>query len=377
MTATTQHFLQRHRRALALGGAAVLLAGGSSLLFGFIGREGGAADPGPTMTAAAARPVHTFTIRAYADKREATYLGRVRAPVEIDLAFEVGGRLDTLEVATGTRVTAGTPLARLDATQYQLALDAAEERLTYAVKELERTRRLAATGSAATAELDRAVNAESLARIARDQARENLDDTILRAPYDGRVAARKVERGSFVRPGEPILVFQAAETSEVDFYQTESQLERLLDGLSNGEISVTIADGPAAGTRLALKDYATAPNPRTGAYRVTMRVASETEATAELLPGTPVRIRIEERLPEHAGVVRIPADAVTGDAASGQRVWVLPEGSDRPQPRRVVVGRVAADFVEIVAGLRPGDRVITAGASLLRPHMRVKPLQDS
>lgn len=340
-----------------------------------VGFTGNPTDNSNTAESVAARPVHTFTVQAYANEREETYLGRVRAPIEIDLAFEVGGRLHSLDLPTGTRATAGTPLAHLDATQYELTLAAAEERLAYAEKELDRTRRLQATGSAAVAELDRAINARTLARIARDQAREDLANTVLRAPYDGRVATRRVERGSYVDPGKAVLVFQADEATELDFYLTESQLERLLKGLENGRAAATVADGLAAGISLTLRDYATAPDPRTGAYRVTMRL--EDVGAVDLLPGTPVRVTVLEELPDRQGVVRIPADAIVGDAATRQQVWVLPEHQEHPTAREIVVGRAGPDFVEVLQGLRRGDRVITSGATLLRPQMRVKALQES
>lgn len=361
----------RIRRALYLGGMILGVAGGSIFVGSRCGVDAVEAMPGK----GPARPVSTYTIEGYANTREQTYLGRVRAPKEIRLAFEVGGRVDMLEVPTGSRVSAGTLLARLDSTQFELTLESAEAQLLFTEKDLTRTQRLSATGSAAVSELDRANSAEALSRIAVEMAREQLSNTQLHAPFDGRIARRLVERGSFVGAGDPIFIFQENGPGEVDFYQTESQLNGLLAKLESEQIAIMVADGPARGSELMLRDYATTPDPHTGAYRVTMRIKGT--VPVNLFPGTPLRLAVRERIADEEGIVQVPANALVGDVQGHHHVWLLPQGEQQPVLREVVVGQVGHPFIEVLSGLAPGDRIVTAGASLLHTDSRVIAQKES
>ncbi|MDQ8181562.1 efflux RND transporter periplasmic adaptor subunit [Pelagicoccus sp. SDUM812005] len=321
----------------------------------------------------AARYVETFTVEKHSDVKEGVYVGRVRAPKEVELAFELSGRVDAIAETTGTLFRAGEELGRLDSRRYQLALDEAAQRLAYAEKELARMRTLLDGGSSTQAEFDRVENSSVLARIAWERAKEDLEDTVLVAPFDGKLASKRVEKGSFVMPGQSVLVFQQSGKTEVDFYRTESQLASLLSGIENDVSSVRIADGKLSGTELHLKDYATSPDPLSGAYRVTFRL--DNGNARALLPGSPVRLSIVERLDARGNrPVEIPSDALVTLPDGGFRVWVLADGAALPVERSVEVGRVKGKKVEIVRGLDVGDRVVTSGAAMLREHTLVTTL---
>ncbi|MFC0536941.1 efflux RND transporter periplasmic adaptor subunit [Pelagicoccus mobilis] len=322
------------------------------------------------------RLVETFTVERALEVREGEFVGRVRAPKEVELGFELAGRIVSIADSTGTFFKAGEELGRLDSRRYELALAEAEQRLVYAEKELGRMRALLAGGSSTQAEFDRVENATVLARIARERAQEDLDDSVLLAPFDGKLAAKHVEKGSFVGPGMPVLVFQEAGETEVDFFRTEVQLTRLLAGVESGDSAVRIADGALRGSGLSLKDYSTTPDPLSGAYRVTFVVESNRQVT--MLPGAPVRLSVIERLGMLSDLpVEIPSDALVADPVGGFSVWLLAEGASEAVSRKVEVGQVAGLMVEIVGGLEVGDRVVTSGSTMLRNDTQVVALRDA
>ncbi len=311
--------------------------------------------------------VEAFTIEKYADVREGVFLGRVRAPKELNLAFELAGKVEWIATTTGQRFQAGEKLGTLDAKRYQLAFDAAEQRLAFANKELQRMEKLLKGGSSTVSEFERVQNAARLAQIAWESAKQDLEDCVLYAPFDGKLAAKNVEVGSFVGPGQPVLVYQETGATEVDIYQTESQLSKLLNGLRDGSIEMKLGEEGVKDAELQLKDYATTPDPFTGSYRTTLLVK---DSTADfLLPGVPVRVLVSESLTVAGeSPVDIPANALVSQPGGGFQVWVLEEGATAPKARTVSLGQVGARSVEVVSGLSVGDRVVTSGSSLIRSN---------
>ena len=312
------------------------------------------------------RRVIAEEVPGYERSRQEVFLGRLRAPREVELAFELGGKLGKVLVGDGEWAKEGQVIARLETSKIELELAEARERFDFARLNDERMTTLHAAGSAPLAEKERAANAFALARLALERAEDRLADCVLRAPFDGRVANRLLEAGSFVRPGQSIVVFQQAGLAEIDFYQTEGQLLKLVEGLRDGSTSVFLGIGEQPSVRLALQDYATAPDPRSGAYRVTMRLDGELAGT--LLPGAPARVVAQRTTAASERFVRIPSDALVSGSNGEHRVWVLPAAEEpcRPIARTVRVGGADRTRVEVCGGLLPGERVVTAGASMLR-----------
>lgn len=311
------------------------------------------------------RLVETFTVEHYADKRISNYLGRVRAPKEVNLAFELPGKVEWIANTTGQYFKKGEKLGELDSKRYELALAAAEQRLSFANKELARMEQLLVGGSSTVAAYDRVQNAALLAQIVCEQAKQDRDDCTLYAPFDGKLAARKSEVGSFVAPGQAVVVFQETGRTEVDFFQTERQLSHLLRGLRDDSIELRLSDEALEDFELGLKDYSTLPDGLSGSYRTTLVLSESCEDL--LLPGSPVRFELIESLAVLGeSSVDIPADALVTLPGGRFQVWIFEEGASRPQARTVELGRVGAKNVEVLQGLRLGDRVVTSGSSLLR-----------
>ncbi|EDY84637.1 efflux transporter, RND family, MFP subunit [Verrucomicrobiia bacterium DG1235] len=327
------------------------------------------------METAPSRIVKTFEVQDYVDSRKETLLGRVRSPREIGLSFELGGRLQDLEVSTGAVVEKGQLIASLENSRLRLVLDDAAQRLAYAEKELKRIHTLYTGGSSTEAEVDRIRNVEALARIAWMRAQKDIDDSELRAPFTGRVARRVVESGSFVKQGEAVVVFQQLGPLEIDFFQTETQLAQLLNGLEKKRIEILLEAPGLDRVELELKDYATTPDMLVGAYRVTLRTIGA--GGPNLLPGSPVKLFLEEEVSTEWPAVRLPANALVPMVNSNYQVWLLPEGATKPEARKVKVGRVGSEFVEIISGLKPGDRVVSSGAAYLRPDFTVSTRHES
>lgn len=131
--------------------------------------------------------------------------GVVRHKSEADLSFKVGGVVTAVLVEEGARVKKGQVLARLDPTEVGAALRQANEGAIKAERDLERVKRLHATGAVALVELQNAQTGVDVARAGVDAAAFNASRAVIVAPDDGRIDRRFVEPGEVVAPGRPVV----------------------------------------------------------------------------------------------------------------------------------------------------------------------------
>lgn len=270
------------------------------------------------------------------------------------LATKLMGSVTSVLVEEGARVASGRLLARIDdrdlrAKRAQTAASVAEAEAVRgdALTQARRMRALFADSAAAQAQLDAAetglARAEAGARAAHAAARE-LEATSayaeIRAPFAGLVTRRFVDPGAFVAPGAPILDLEDASRLRLSVRVAPEAAADLAPGRRlaatiEGRPAEAIVEGvvPAAGalyTVNALVDNARGAHPSGGA----------------------ATLRIDQG--ERQGIL-IPAEALVreGDLA-GVRVWTA-AGSEL---RWVRTGHEADGAIEILSGLRSGDRLV-------------------
>lgn len=322
--------------------------------------------------------------------------GLLEARRHASLGATVQGRIAALPVDVGDHVTAGTPVARLEAAEAEIDLAQAVEQaraLAHQIAESEAQRRREAAGyrrldrelarqeelrargviadgalDIARAERDGAEAgvAEAAARIERlkadlagaerlvDRRREALAQTVVAAPFDGVVVARAREVGDVATPGATILEIVDAETLILSARIDESQIAAIAAGQT---ASVRFESEPGRSHAASV-------------HRIGREVDPETrELVVELsLRSLPRNWAIGQRgaatitVARKAGALALPTDMVAHrDGAAG--VWVLQDG--RARWRSIEIGAASGDSVAVVAGLAEGD-VALDGPKLYR-----------
>ena len=325
---------------------------------------GPAAAAGPE-TSRRAVPV-TVTAAAARDLPEtARSVGRVRAPRLATVAAEVAGVVAAVEARVGDAVRAGQVLVRIDETDLRLereaaraalarveALAGAQRRRVRRLERLVRRRQVSedaldeARGALAALEAERGA---ARARLALAERR--LSKARVRAPFDGRVAARLVSAGDRVAPGSPLLRLVAT-GREVVLPFPETLAPRLRPGLP-----VRLST-PAAPRGAELTIHAVRPELSEGGHAV--------EAIVRLPPALDwppgATVDAEVVLAVRRGAVVVPETAVVLRPA-GSVVYVIEDG--RARARRVRTGLRRDGLVEIAAGLAAGETVAVDGAAFL------------
>jgi RND family efflux transporter MFP subunit len=387
-----------------------------------------------------ARPVKTIVVAAGGEPHTRTFPGKVEASKRVELAFQVPGLLVKLPVKEGQSVAKGEVIAQLRQDEFQARLKALQGQLDQARAALtalrsgerpeERMRRESQVRAAearlanAKAEFDRQAQllrrnagsrgdfdaAEKVYRVSQEdlkaarqllekgtiaraedieaqeatvrglegqlvEASIQLEDSTLHAPYDGVIAQRFVEQGQNVRAKQPIVKFQDVDEIEILTDVPETFMTADLRTADIVEMLAEISGAPGLRFPVHIQEVAQRADPTTQTFLV--RVAMKAPPNVNLLPGMTATVTVTYRRASILGDrILVPVTAVVKEATGEQVVWVV--GSDDTVERRPVkLGEATGGRVEVTDGVRPGDRVAVAGATLLREGMKVRDLGDA
>ena len=201
-------------------------------------------------------------------------------------------------------------------------------------------------------------------------ARDALEDTYLKAPFDGVVVKQYVENHQDVQAKQPIVFFQDISNLEIVIDVAESVASRIREG-SVPDAVAEFAGAPGKAFPLTLKEFSTKADPQTLTYQAVfvmprpegISILSGMTATVKGRPGHPTEKSVQ---------IVIPAIAVTRDANKTPYVWTLNESDMNVKRADVKIGELTgSDGIEILDGLGLGEKVVTAGVTKLREGMNV------
>ncbi|MEO1638133.1 MAG: efflux RND transporter periplasmic adaptor subunit [Pseudomonadota bacterium] len=306
-----------------------------------------------------------------------------------NVASRVAGNVDAVTVLAGDRVAAGDPLVELNADLLTIQVSQAEARLNEATAGIETARaRLDRAQTAldriealrggtsfsegrfddvqadfleAAAQLVEAEAREKSAEAGLAEARYQLEQSRITAPFAGVVLEVSTIPGAFIQAGTPLVRLLDTDAFEV----RASVPSRYTDFLAPGQ-AVMATSETGAEIALVLRAVLPVEDPATRTRGVIFSVA------AGAIDGAAVGQSLTVQVPVSAArdVLSVPKDALV-QARGGWTVYVAAEG--QAQPRTVTIGVPLGDRYEVVDGLAPGDLVVVRGNERLRPGQAINP----
>ena len=333
-------------------------------------------QPGPGPGDANAQPVRVGLVEVGADTTALRLPGVTRAVKRVDLAFLHDGHLAERLVKRGQPVVAGDALAVLHNPALMPGVSSAEARVREIDRQLEqldretqRLENLHERGLVATDDLDRTrsrrdalVESRQAAESALGEAREQLEEGTLRAPFDGQVVELFAEPGQYVTPGQAIVSMAAPQLLEVAVSVPARQAQRLTVGQSvtlrqydnspsiDGEITEIGPAGPGHPARLI--------------------VSLPADPGPEWQPGQAVHVELKLAGEE---TMTVPMATVIRPAAGAPRLFRVRDGT--AELIEVAPGSLSDGRVTVNGELAVGDEVIVAGHGRLLDGDRVRVLR--
>ena len=348
--------------------------------------------------------------------------GRVVNPLRVEIGSQITGTVARIPVAEGQTVNAGQVLIELEADEVRAQVEQARAGLAQAEARLrqlrettlpsseqglrqaqanlvnarsqyQRTRELQDQGFVGPAQLDDAKrnldvaesqlraaqlqvednrlqgNAYRLASMAVDQARAalqtaqaNLDHTVIKAPAQGTLIDRNVERGDVVTAGKALMVLSPAGTTQLVVQIDEKNLSLL----AVGQPALASADAYPKDTFAAELVYI---NPGVDPQRGSIEVKLDVRSPPQYLRQD-MTVSVDIEVARHADTLVLPSDAVRD--ATGPHPWVLRVADHHAWRVPVKLGIRGDSRVEITAGLEAGDLVVAGGSIVIADGGRVR-----
>jgi membrane fusion protein (multidrug efflux system) len=313
--------------------------------------------------------VTSATVEAVTWQGTRSAVGSLVAVRGATLGAEISGLVRQVAFESGASVKAGTVLVKLDTSQEEAQLAAAEADAALARLSLERAQALRKAGSNSPADLDAARARAQQAAAAVAALRATIAKKTIRAPFDGRLAIREVELGQVIGNGDPVATISSVSPIHVDFWLPQQALAEVGPGQ---KVRVRTDTFP----KQTWEGQITTVNPQVDPATRNVRIrATLPNEDGRLRPG--MFIEVEVVSPDTQERLVVPATAVLY-APYGDSVFVLEErnGKDgKPstvaRQRFVRVGERRGDFVAVVSGLSAGERVVSGGGFKLRNGMAV------
>jgi len=328
------------------------------------------------------RPVRYVTVSDENVFRNRSFSGTSKSTRESRRSFKVPGTIVSLPVQIGQRLAAGDLIAEIDSATYVLQAQQAQASLLEAqandrraAANYERTKGLYANDNAslndlelsrAQAESARAVVAS--ANKALEIARLNTSYTKLQADTDCSIASLDVEVNENVSAGQQVAAVSCGEEFEVNLDIPESVIASVSEATPVSVTFGAIPDQVFSGT---ISEVSVASNAASAGFPIVVKINGSHPSLRSGLAAN-VMFQFDSSTASGGGVV-LPVSAVVRDP-SGTFVFIAGAGENEGETivrrRAVTLGELSQSGIEIVDGLQVGDRVITAGTSVIRDGQR-------
>ena len=322
------------------------------------------------------RPVLSMEVKAEDQENLGRFAGTIQARYESNLGFRVPGRIARRAVDVGAEVEKGAVLAVLDPTDQQNQLRSAQGDLARvqaqyinAQANARRQQELFNRGVGAQAQLDIAqtdlkTTQASLdqAKASVNQAKDQLNYAELRTDHAGIVTAWNAEAGQVVAAGQQVVTLARPDIKEAVIDLPAGLAERLPPDvvfLVAGQLD------PSVHTTAIVREIEPQAQSATRTRRARLSLA-ETPAAFRL--GTAISVTLSTAI---APRIELPLSALQ-EADGKTRIWLLDTQNQTVQPRDVTVVSRDADSATLNGGVKPGERIVTAGVNSLKPGQKSK-----
>lgn len=315
------------------------------------------------------------------------FSGKVVSDQEVSLVPKMPGKVTAVNVKVGDKVQAGTVLFSLDTTDLQKSIEMAsigvrtaetnylrtKEQIDLAKANLERQSQLYVAGAISKIQLEAAESQASerpleLAQIQWDQAKvslaqaqDSLNNLIVTTPVQGTVSAVNVKYGEMASSAMAAVIITKLDSLNVSLSVPENTVNSLKVGQEAKVVVTSVGDKEIKGK---VTSIAPSSDSRTQLYAVKIAIGSE---EGGIKPGMFAQVEIPTQT--KANVLAVKSEALV--LKNGEYTIYVVE-DDHAVAKLVVPGLDTGAEVEIVSGLKAGDKVIIKGQTLVDQGSKVK-----
>lgn len=320
----------------------------------------------------AVRPVKMMTLTPASDVETSRYPVTVSAGQFSELSFQVGGLIKEVAVDDAQEVSAGAVIARLDQRDFQSQLNSTRAQFENAEEEYQRAVRLAEGDAIATSVLEQRRTQRDVARAQLDAAEKALEDTVLRAPFNGVIAQVLVRERETIAAGQEVAALINLDTLEVVVNLPARVIAESQEVEDRGAF-VFLEAAPDTRIEARFKEANLLADTASQTYGVTF--AFDPPSNLIILPGMNATVELASARKAQTVRKSVPLNAIVSDGGSTY-VWVVDRDLMTVTRREVTIADGIGETVVVTEGLAAGETIATAGASFLTDGMQVRPWSE-
>jgi len=334
--------------------AAILCAGWAIYATQHKPEAGSGASPVAGSHNSAPAAVMLAPVRTERVSQKLEALGNARANESVDISTKTSNIVTAIRFRDGERVQRGQVLVQLDDAQTRADVAAAQAALTESESQFNRSRELLNTQALSKSSFDQLEATMKANRARLGAANARLEDTVIRAPFSGRVGLRRVSVGTLISPGDVITTLDDTSVIKLDFTVPENFVAALREGLS---VRATAPAFPGRSFTGKVSSIDSRVDMTTRSVTVRALLANDDGA---LKSGMFLNVQLAN---DERTALLIPEEALTPEAER-QFVFVVTDG--KVERREVRIGARQPGTVEILSGLKAGERVVVEGTQKIR-----------
>ena len=279
-----------------------------------------------------------------------TATGTLAGNQSVTIKPEISGRVTAVYFHSGEDVKAGTPLLQLNADilQAQYTQSAAQAKLSEA--NYQRSVLLFQKKVISKADLDNGLAKFESDKASAEKAKAELNQALIRAPFDGRLGLRMVNLGDYVSSGQTIVDLVSINPLRVDFRVPEIYLNQIKSGQTVEIYSRSYSDVTFTGKVYAI-DAEIDASTRTLGVRAVVD-----NKQGKLLPGAFVDVKLMTGSPQK--LITIPQTALSYES---EKVFVYKVVNGKAVKTIITTGERRGDDIAVLTGLKADDSIVAAG----------------
>ena len=294
-------------------------------------------------------------------------VGTIEADEAVTIVSEIGGTIVKIPFPEGGRVEQGDLIAQIDDSELKADLDRTVAVRNQAKLNYDRMKVIVSQGAGAQQQLDDADAALKVAEANVALAQARFDKTRIIAPFAGMVGARRVSLGTYVQPGTPITDLARIQELRVSFAAPERYLPLLKRG---SDVTVTTTALPNQDISGKIEILEPQVDPGTRNLGIVARVPNPDD---KLRPGMSADVAAVLR--QRPAALTIPSEAVVIDQNQPVVYVIKP---DSTVSRTVVrLGTRTSKYVEVLDGLKEGQRIVRTGQQKIFEGAKVIPVSSA
>lgn len=295
-------------------------------------------------------PVEAVTVRADTLTDEIAAVGSLQATESVVVRAEAPGRVTAIEFAEGRPAAKDAVLVRLDSSEWAAQVDQIAAAVELNRANYERAAALKDEKVLSAQAFDQAASRLKESEAGLALAKERLAKTTVRAPFAGRLGLRRISVGDYVQPGQELVTLDDLSAMKVDFRVSGVYAGRLKTG-QPVVVRIDAFSGESFRGRIDAIDPRLDEGTRTIAAR-----ARIPNGDGRLHPGMFAGVHVI--VGERPQVVLVPEEAIV---PMGNEKYVYRVVEGKAALTKVALGQRREGNVEIVAGVKAGETVVTAG----------------